>query len=124
MGHTECEEGEGGDCMVDGIVTVGEVSANNGVRYMHRSMNVAVEDLEHAALVAVDSRGGTLFGWDDLLVACIVNHSLGEDYLLQPVEIGFKETDGSKLVDVYASEFFFEEYCDSVGPSLVWNTRL
>ena len=77
-------------------------------------MNVTVQGLRHAALISVNPYCGTLLGWNDLALACVVNHVLGKDDLLEPVEVSLKETNCTKSIYVNGPKFLFEEHCQSM----------
>ena len=110
--------------MIDRIVTFGEVSTDDRVLNVERAMDVAVENIEHAALVAVNASRGTLLGWNQLLVVGASNHMSSKDDFLQPVKVGFEETYGAGLADADASKLLLQEARETMTPALVGDSTL
>lgn len=124
MGHPERNHGMGNNTTIDGIVAAGKVGADDRVRDMEGVMNVVVVDLEHAALITASACCSTLLEWYKLLVLSASNHAPSKDDLLEPVEVGFKETYGTEFVNVYAPKLLLQEAQETMAPAFVGDSTL
>ena len=76
----------------------------------------------HRGVDALDALFGEKLIRNNTAIGAKIHHPFGKYQLVPPIEIGFEQTDRSKLVNEVVAHDFLQQYCEPSAPASQWDT--